>query len=180
MHSLLLYLKVAVLKPEPWEECALRTTLVFKKVTICHPELRECSSRAACVLETCGFSRSCGNAFRVLLLYSKLAILTLLFAWWLRTWNLSFQPELQRTTFVRTNCDFAVGVLGVLFAYYFCTLNLQAFSRSCGNALRVLVLYLEVAIFEPELQERALRTTFVRTNCEFPAGFAGVRFVYYF
>ena len=74
--------------------------------------------------------------------------------------------------------------------YYFRTLNLQAFSQSCGNVLRVLLLYLEVANFELELQERASRTTFyvdgasvqqelqectshttfVRTNCELRAG----------
>ena len=75
----------------------------------------------------------------------------------------AFELELRErascATFVLTNCDFAAGALGMLFARYFCTLNVQAFSRSCGNVLCVLLLYLRVAIFQLELQERASRTT---------------------
>ena len=44
-------------------------------------------------------------------------------------------------------------------------------SRSCSS-LRVLRLYLKVAIFQPELQEHAPRTTFVLKNCDFQAGAA--------
>ena len=44
-------------------------------------------------------------------------------------------------------------------------------SRSCSS-LRVLRLYLKVAIFEPELQEHAPRTTFVLKSCDFQAGAA--------
>ena len=89
------------------------------------------------------------------------------------------------TTFARKNCEFRAGVAGVrfvhfvlnkLFAYYFRTLNLQAFSRSCGKVLRVLLLYLEVAHFEPELS----RTTFVGRRSGCAAGAAGVHFAYYF
>ena len=76
-------------------------------------------------------------------------------------------------------CDFAVGALGTRFVNYFCILNLQAFSRSCGNVLHGLLLYLEVANFEPELQGCALRTTFVRERCNCAARAAGMRFVYY-
>ena len=39
-------------------------------------------------------------------------------------------------------------------------------SRSCSS-LRVLRLYLKVAIFQPELQEHAPRTTFVLKSCDF-------------
>ena len=45
--------------------------------------------------------------------------------------------------------------------------------RSCGNVLRVLFLYIKVAIFQPELRECAPRTTFVLKSCDFPAGAAG-------
>ena len=51
--------------------------------------------------------------------------------------------------------------------------------RSCGNVLRVLFLYLKVAIFQPELRECAPRTTFVLKSCDFPAGAAGARSAYY-
>ena len=44
-------------------------------------------------------------------------------------------------------------------------------SRSCSS-LRVLRLYLKVAIFQPELQEHAPRTTFVLKSCHFQAGAA--------
>ena len=44
-------------------------------------------------------------------------------------------------------------------------------SRSCSS-LRVLRLYLKVAIFQPELQEHAPRATFVLKSCDFQAGAA--------
>ena len=44
--------------------------------------------------------------------------------------------------------------------------------RSCGDVRRVLFLYLEVAIFQPELREHAPRTTFVLKSCDFQAGAA--------
>ena len=45
-------------------------------------------------------------------------------------------------------------------------------SLSCGSTLRILRLYLKVAIFQPELQEHAPRTTFVLKSCDFQAGAA--------
>ena len=45
-------------------------------------------------------------------------------------------------------------------------------SRSCGSTLRILRLYLKVAIFQPELQEHAPRTTSVLKSCDFQAGAA--------
>ena len=59
LRTLFLYTKNAFCEPEP-RECTSRTTVVLK-VTIFKPELQS-SSRAACVLETYEFSRSCGNA----------------------------------------------------------------------------------------------------------------------
>ena len=41
--------------------------------------------------------------------------------------------------------------------------------RSCGGVLRVLRLYLKVAILQPELRGCAPRTTFVLKSCDFPA-----------
>ena len=41
--------------------------------------------------------------------------------------------------------------------------------------LRVLRLYLKIAIFQPELREHAPQTTSVLKNCDFPPGAAGVR-----
>ena len=38
---------------------------------------------------------------------------------------------------------------------------------------------LKIAIFHPELQEHAPRTTFVLKSCDFQAGAAGVRSAYY-
>ena len=43
------------------------------------------------------------------------------------------------------------------------------------SALRVLLLHLKLASFQPEL-----RDTFVPRSCEFRAGAAGVHFAYYF
>ena len=137
---------------------------------ICGPELR-------CILETCVFSRSCRNAFRALLLYSKLAILI---------------PELQRSS--RAGC-----VLGTCVfsrncgAYYFVYINLPI----SGSALRVVLLYLcswsrissrsctsrttfvlrSCELFKPELQECTSRATFVLKRCDCAVGAAGVHSV---
>ena len=40
-------------------------------------------------------------------------------------------------------------------------------------------LYLKIAIFQPELHEHAPRTTFVLKSCDFQAGAAGVCSAYY-
>ena len=45
--------------------------------------------------------------------------------------------------------------------------------RSCGNVLRVLFLYLKVAIFQPELRECAPRTTFVLKKLRFSSRSCG-------
>ena len=45
--------------------------------------------------------------------------------------------------------------------------------------LRVLRLYLKVAIFQPELREHAPHATSVLKNCDFPLGAAGARSSYY-
>ena len=48
-----------------------------------------------------------------------------------------------------------------------------------GNVLRVLFLYLKVAIFQLELRQHAPHTTFVLKSCDFPARAAGARSAYY-
>ena len=118
-----------------------------------------CASDSAQVaLHKC--CRSCGNVLCVLFVYLKVAI---------------FQPELRgcapRTTFVLKSCDFQA----VCSAYYVCTQKLRFSSLSFGTTLRILRLYLKVAIFQPELQEHAPRTTFVLTSCDIQAGAAADR-----
>ena len=98
---------------------------------------------------------------RVLRLYLKVAI---------------FQPGLREhaphTTSVLKSCDFPAGAAGARSAYYVCTYKLRFSSRSCGSTLRILRLYSKSAIFQPELQEHAPRTTFVLKSCDFQAGAA--------
>ena len=45
------------------------------------------------------------------------------------------------------------------------------------KALHVLLLYLKLSNFQPELRERTSRTTFVLTSCDFAAA---MLFAYYF
>ena len=122
IRALLFYLKVAVLEPEPWE-CTLRTTLVLNKVTICHPELRECSSRAACILETreCTWrttfvpktyefaARTAGAQFPRNTFVLENAILEP------KPWECA-----SRTTFVLNTCGFRARAAGALFVHYSC------------------------------------------------------------
>ena len=74
-----------------------------------------------------------------------------------------------------------------LYAFY-CALSLcmplcislSAFrvcSRSCGNVLRVLLLYSNAMTLQPELQGRSSRTTFVPKSCDFAAGASRTTFV---
>ena len=93
-----------------------------------------------------------------------------------------FHPELRgcapRTTFALKSCDFPAAA-GARSAHYVCTSKLRLSSRSCRSTLRVLRLYLKAAIFHPELQEHAPRTTCVLKSCDFQAGAAGVCSAYY-
>ena len=61
-------------------------------------------------------------------------------------------------------CEFSAGAAGARFACYFCTYTLRFRSRASGNALRVLLWYLKLAICQPELRERASHTTFCTYN----------------
>ena len=70
---------------------------------------------------------------------------------------------------VSVSSDFAARAAGRYSAYYFCTYKLRFLSRSCETAPRVLLLYLKVAIFEPELRNCTSRTTFVPKSCDFGA-----------
>ena len=76
-----------------------------------------------------------------------------------------------------------------LYAFY-CALSLRMplcislstfrpCSRSCGDVLRVLLVYLQVTTLQPELWGRASRATFVLKSCDFAAGAAGTYFAYY-
>ena len=76
-------------------------------------------------------------------------------------------------------CSVQVALRKLLCASDSAQVALRKCCRSCGNVLRVLLLYLKVAIFQPELRECAARTTFVLKSLDFPAGAAGARSAYY-
>ena len=76
-------------------------------------------------------------------------------------------------------CSVQVALRKLLCASDSAQVALRKCCRSCGNVLRVLFLYLKVAIFQPELRECAPRTTFVLKSCDFPAGAAGARSAHY-
>ena len=67
------------------------------------------------------------------------------------------------------SCSAQVALRKLLCASDSAQVALRKCCRSCGTVLRVLFLYLKVAIFQPELRGCAPRTTFVHTSCEFPA-----------
>ena len=111
-----------------------------------------CAPRTTFVLKSCD-CRSCGGVLRVLLLHLKVA---------------NFQPVREctpRTTFVLKSCDFVAGAAGMYSAYYLCAEKSRFCRRSCGSVPRILLLYLKVAIFQPELRECAPRTTFALKRC---------------
>ena len=76
-------------------------------------------------------------------------------------------------------CDFAARAAAAQFPHYIFVLELLSFSQSHGNALRALLLYLELAILQAELWECFLRATFVLRSCEFRAEVARARFACY-
>ena len=67
-------------------------------------------------------------------------------------------------------CSVQVALRKLLCASDSAQAALRKCCRSCGNVLRVLFLYLKVAIFQPELRENK--------SCDFPAGAAGARSAY--
>ena len=77
------------------------------------------------------------------------------------------------------NCSVQVALRKLLCASDSAQVALRKCCRSCGEVLRVLRLYLKVAILQPELRGCAPRTTFVLKNCDFPPGAAGARSAYY-
>ena len=77
------------------------------------------------------------------------------------------------------NCSVQVALRKLLCASDSAQVALRKCCRSCGGVLRVLRLYLKVAILQPELRGCAPRTTFVLKSCDFPPGAAGARSAYY-
>ena len=67
------------------------------------------------------------------------------------------------------NCSAQVALRKLLCASDSAQVALRKCCRSCGGVLRVLRLYLKVAILQPELRGCAPRTTFVLKSCDFPA-----------
>ena len=67
------------------------------------------------------------------------------------------------------SCSAQVALRKLLCASCSAQVALRKCCRSCGVVLRVLRLYLKVAILQPELRGCAPRTTFVLKSCDFPA-----------
>ena len=67
------------------------------------------------------------------------------------------------------SCSAQVALRKLLCASDSAQVALRKCCRSCGNVLRVLFLYLKVAIFQPELREHAPHTTSVHKSFDFPA-----------
>ena len=67
------------------------------------------------------------------------------------------------------NCSVQVALRKLLCASDSAQVALRKCCRSCGGVLRVLRLYLKVAILQPELRGCAPRTTFALKSCDFPA-----------
>ena len=76
--------------------------------------------------------------------------------------------QLLRASALRM-CSAQVALCKLLCASESAQVALRKCCRSCGGVLRVLRLYLKVAIFQPELRGCALGTTFVLKSCDFPA-----------
>ena len=104
-------------------------------------------------------SRSCGNVLRILLLYLKIALFELELRERRRhsgsaiLTSIAHDPRRRersaRTTLLLQNCDFRSKAAGMCSAYYCCTSKLRFSSWSCRKVLRVLLLYVKTAIFEP-------------------------------
>ena len=157
--------------------------MLFTYFCTCNLQIfsRSCGSALRVLLSYLQFairSHASGNALHALLVYSKLASssrTTFLktcdflnrscrkfhFAYYFCTCNLRFRSRASRIAFcvllwyLRLAPE--AGAAGARFAY----LNLGISCRSCGSALRVLLLCLEVAILQPELWVCSSRATFV-------------------
>ena len=115
----------------------------------------------------------CASALSKLLCAS--ALRQLLRASALRMWSVQVGLCKLLCASALCKCSVQVALRKLLCASDSAQVALRKCCRSCGNVLRVLFLYLKVAIFQPELRECAPRTTFVLKSCDFPAGAAGPR-----
>ena len=144
------------------------------QVGLCMLLCASCSVKALCACALCRLL--CASALSKLLCASALR-------------------QLLRASALRM-CSVQVGLCKLLCASALCNCSVQFAERkllcasdsaqvalrkcrSCGNVLRLLFLYLKVAIFQPELREHAPHTTSVLKSCVFSAGAAGARSAYY-
>ena len=130
------------------------------QVALCkllHAAARKCSAQALCACALCKLL--CASALSKLLCASALR-------------------QLLRASALRV-CSVQVALRKLLCASDSAQVALRKCCQSCGNVLRILFLYLKVAIFQPELRGCAPHTTSVLKSCDFPAGAAGARSAYY-
>ena len=136
------------------------------QVGLCKLLCASCSVQALCACALCRLL--CASALSKLLCAS--ALRQLLRASALRM--CSVQVGLCKLLCASALCSVQFAERKLLCASDSAQVALRKCCRSCGNVLRVLLLYLKVAIFQPGLQEHAPRTTFVLKSCDFQAGAA--------
>ena len=120
---------------------------------LCKLLCARCSVQALCACALCKLL--CASALSKLLCASALRQL--------------LRASALRCASALCNCSVQVALRKLLCASDSAQVALRKCCRSCGNVLRVLFLYLKVAIFQPELRGCAPRTTCVLKSCDFPA-----------
>ena len=135
------------------------------QVGLCKLLCASCSVQALCACALCKLL--CASALSKLLCAS--AVRQLLRASALRMCSVRVGLCKLLCASALCNCSVQVALRKLLCASDSAQVALRKCCRSCGNVLRVLFVYLKVAIFQPELRGCAPRTTFVLKSCDFLA-----------
>ena len=146
------------------EQVALRQLLRASALRMCSVQVglckllcASCSVQALCACALCKLL--CASALSKLLCAS--ALRQLLRASALRMCSVQVGLCKLLCASALCNCSVQVALRKLLCASDSAQVALRKCCRSCGNVLRILFLYLKVAIFQPELRGCAPRTTFV-------------------
>ena len=145
------------------------------QVGLCKLLCASCSAQALCACALCRLL--CASALSKLLCAS--ALRQLLRASALRMCSVQVGLCKLLCASALCNCSVQFAERKLLCASNCAQVALRKCCRSCGNVLRVLLLYLKVAIFQPELREHAPNTMSVLKSCDFLTGAAGARSAYY-
>ena len=155
--------------------CASALRMCSVQVGLCKLLRASCSVQALCACALCRLL--CASALSKLLCAS--ALRQLLRASALRMCSVQVGLCKLLCASALRSCSVQFAERKLLCASDSAQVALRKCCRSCGNVLRVLFLYLEVAIFQPELREHAPHTTSVLKSCDFSTGAAGARSPYY-